>query len=115
MLTLFAKALLGAAAVILIALLSRSRNYYIAGLVPLFPTFALIAHSLVGAEQGPAALRTTALFGLWSLIPYAIYLAAVYFLAGRLELWGTLAAATAFWLVAATALVLIWSHLFFSE
>ncbi|MBL8793918.1 MAG: GlpM family protein [Planctomycetia bacterium] len=115
MLTLFARVLLGAAAVILIALLSRSRSYYIAGLVPLFPTFALIAHYIVGGAQGPAALRTTALFGLWSLIPYAIYLQAVYLLATRLELWATLAAATAFWLVTAAALVLIWSHIFSSE
>ncbi|HEX7686698.1 MAG TPA: GlpM family protein [Burkholderiaceae bacterium] len=39
------KCLLGAAAVLLIALLSRSRNFHLAGLVPLFPTFALIAHA----------------------------------------------------------------------
>jgi len=110
MLTLVARALLGAAAVVLIALLSRSRNYFIAGLVPLFPTFALIAHYIVGGEQGPAALRTTALFGLWSLLPYAIYLLVVYFLAPRLELWATLAAATVLWLIAAAALVALWSH-----
>lgn len=110
MLTLFARALLGAVAVVLIALLSRSRNYYIAGLVPLFPTFALVAHYIVGEEQGPAALRTTALFGLWSLIPYAVYLLMVYLLAERFELRTTLAAATGFWLVAAAALVVIWSR-----
>lgn len=38
------------AAVALIALLSRSRNFFIAGLAPLFPTFALIAHYIVGSK-----------------------------------------------------------------
>ncbi|WP_180983179.1 GlpM family protein, partial [Vibrio vulnificus] len=48
MISLFLKSLLGAAAVVIIALLSKSKNFYIAGLVPLFPTFALIAHFIVG-------------------------------------------------------------------
>jgi uncharacterized membrane protein (GlpM family) len=38
------KALIGALVVVLIGLLAKTRNYYIAGLVPLCPTFALIAH-----------------------------------------------------------------------
>lgn len=43
-----AKALLGAAVVLLVAALSRTRSYDVAGLVPLFPTFALVAHARVG-------------------------------------------------------------------
>ena len=50
MISLFLKCLLGTAAVLVIALLSRSRSFFIAGLVPLFPTFALIAHYIVGSE-----------------------------------------------------------------
>jgi membrane protein GlpM len=69
MMSLLLKCLLGAAAVLLIALLSKSKNFFIAGLVPLFPTFALIAHYIVGTERSAAELRTTALFGLWCLIP----------------------------------------------
>lgn len=108
--TLILRALIGAAAVIVIALLAKTRNYYVAGLVPLFPTFALIAHSIVGAERGPADLRTTALFGLWSMVPYAAYLLAVYWLAGRLNLAVVLLAATAVWFVAAFALIVVWSQ-----
>jgi membrane protein GlpM len=37
--------------------------------VPLFPTFALIAHYIVGTERSGADLQKTALFGLWSLFP----------------------------------------------
>lgn len=108
--TLLLKCLLGAAAVLVIALLSKTRSFYIAGLVPLFPTFALIAHYIVGSERGGADLRTTALFGLWSLLPYAVYLVAVYWLSVRLSLAGTLVAATAAWFAAAAVLLWAWTR-----
>ncbi len=111
MLSLFLKSLLGAAAVLAIALLSRSKVFFVAGLVPLFPTFALIAHAIVGTERGAADLRTTALFGLWSLLPYSIYLSIVYLLSVRCSLAMTLGAATLAWLVAAAILVFIWARL----
>src|SRR6218665_2848744 len=104
------KCLLGAAAVLIIALLSRSKSYYVAGLVPLFPTFALIAHYIVGSERGGADLRTTALFGLWSLLPYAVYLLLVYWLSVRLNLWPTLLIATLGWGLAAAVLLLVWGR-----
>ncbi|SFN48846.1 GlpM family protein [Variovorax sp. OV329] len=111
MTSLFLKCLLGALAVLLIALLSRTRNFFIAGLVPLFPTFALIAHYIVGSERSVADLRTTALFGLWSLIPYAVYLLAVYWLSVRYSLAGTLGLATVAWVLAAVVLLAAWTRL----
>lgn len=111
MLSLFLKSMLGALAVLAIALLSRSRLFFIAGLVPLFPTFALIAHYIVGTERSAADLRTTALFGLCSLIPYAVYLFAVYWFSLRCSLVATLSIATGAWLLAAAILVLAWSKL----
>lgn len=102
------KAAIGALLVIAIALLSKSRSFYIAGMVPLFPSFALIAHYVVGIERSPADLRATAAFGLCSLLPYGVYLAVVYHLAGRLPLWATLSLATLAWLAAAGCLLAIW-------
>ncbi len=67
---LLIKAALGALVVVLIGILAKTRNYYIAGLIPLFPTFALIAHYIVASERGTEALRTTIVFGMWSIIPY---------------------------------------------
>lgn len=105
MLSLILKCLLGALAVLVIALLSKSKNFAIAGLVPLFPTFALIAHYIVGTERTGADLRATALFGLWSLLPYALYLATVYIMCVRYSLVQTLSTATIAWLLAAGVLV----------
>ncbi|EPT8341767.1 GlpM family protein [Vibrio vulnificus] len=114
MISLFLKSLLGAAAVVIIALLSKSKNFYIAGLVPLFPTFALIAHFIVGSERSMEELRQTALFGLWSLLPYAAYLAAVYYFSYRFSLVTTLSAATVIWLMAASLLIGAWTKVMIS-
>lgn len=108
MFSLLIKCLFGALAVLAIAILSRSKVYYIAGLVPLFPTFALIAHVIVVQEQGTEALRKTALFGLWSLIPYAMYLITVYVFATKLTPWICLSLATLIWIVTAAVLVYFW-------
>jgi len=108
MVSLFLKCLLGALAVLLIALLSKSKSFVIAGLVPLFPTFALIAHYIVGTERSMEDLRITALFGLYSLIPYAAYLIAVYYFSYRFQLMGTLTLATATWVFFAYLLLIGW-------
>ena len=105
---LFLKCMLGAGVVLIISILSKSNAFYIAGLVPLFPTFALIAHVIVFQQKGAEALQKTALFGLWSLIPYAIYLIAVYVLATRMSMWSCLGLATLCWVVAAAGLIYGW-------
>ena len=105
---LFLKCMLGAGVVLIISILSKSKAFYIAGLVPLFPTFALIAHVIVYQQKGAEALQKTALFGLWSLIPYAVYLVAVYVLATRMSMWSCLGLATVCWVVAAAGLIYGW-------
>lgn len=105
---LFLKCMFGAGVVLIISILSKSKAFYIAGLVPLFPTFALIAHVIVFQQKGAEALQKTALFGLWSLIPYAIYLVAVYVLATRMSMWSCLGLATLCWVVAAAGLIYGW-------
>jgi membrane protein GlpM len=108
---LFFKALLGAAVVLIIAALSKTKNYYIAGLVPLFPTFALIAHYIVGKGRSIDDLKTTIVFGMWSIIPYFVYLATLYVMVDRLRLEASLAVAAVAWLMAATVLVTVWVRL----
>ncbi|GLX88007.1 membrane protein [Pseudomonas weihenstephanensis] len=108
---LILKAALGAGVVIILAMLAKTKNYYIAGLVPLFPTFALIAHYIVGKERSLDDLKTTIVFGMWSIIPYFVYLAALYLLVDRMRLEASLALAAVAWLMAATVLVSVWVRL----
>ncbi len=112
MVSLFLKCLAGSAAVLLIALLSKSKIFFISGLVPLFPTFALIAHYIVGSERTTADLRTTALFGLYSLLPYASYLIAVYYFSYKFNLVWTLSIAMVVWLVFAFILLVGWTRFY---
>ena len=108
---LILKAALGAAVVIVLAMLAKTKNYYIAGLVPLFPTFALIAHYIVGKGRSVDDLKTTIVFGMWSIIPYFVYLATLYVLVVRMRLEASLALAAVAWLMAATVLVSVWVRL----
>ena len=108
---LILKAALGAGVVIILAMLAKTKNYYIAGLVPLFPTFALIAHYIVGKSRSVDDLKTTIVFGMWSIIPYFDYLAALYVLVDRMRLEASLALAAVAWLMAATVLVSVWVRL----
>ncbi|WP_426245883.1 GlpM family protein [Pseudomonas sp. TWR3-1-1] len=105
------KAALGAGVVIILAMLAKTKNYYIAGLVPLFPTFALIAHYIVGKGRSLDDLKTTIVFGMWSIIPYFVYLAALYLLVDRMRIEASLALAAVAWLMAATVLVSVWVRL----
>ena len=102
------KALLGAAAVILIQFFAQSKSYYIAGLVPLFPTFALISHYLVGTQRPVTELRATIVFGMLSLVPYLLYLITLYCLVGRFKLTSSLVGATTVWILTAGVLIAIW-------
>lgn len=106
---LLLKAILGAAVVLLIGVLSKTRNYYIAGLLPLFPTFALIAHYIVGSERGIEALRTTIIFGMWAIVPYFVYLLSLWWLVGIYRLPVALTAAVGCWVVAAWLLITLWA------
>ncbi|EMM0381514.1 GlpM family protein [Pluralibacter gergoviae] len=107
---LLIKAALGALVVVLIGILAKTRNYYIAGLIPLFPTFALIAHYIVASERGTEALRTTIVFGMWSIIPYFLYLLSLWYFTGFLRLSLALGGAVACWGLSAWLLILLWGR-----
>jgi len=92
------KALLGALIVILIDFLSRSRKFYVfSGLIPLFPTFALIAHIFVYTKQGAEGVKNTAIFGMYSLLPYLAYLIGIYIFIDKLNFLITIFLALIFW------------------
>ena len=107
---LLIKAALGALVVVLIGMLSKTKNYYIAGLIPLFPTFALIAHYIVATERGIEALRTTIVFGMWSIIPYFFYLLSLWYFTGFLRLPLALTGAVLCWSLSAWVLIACWSR-----
>ena len=108
MIELSVKALLGAMIVIIIHFFSKTSNFFIAGLLPLFPSLALVAHVIIGTSRPIADLKTTALFGVFSMIPYLGYLLSVIFCADKFRLFHTLIISVVVWCLLATLLILTW-------
>lgn len=107
---LFIKAAIGGLIVVLIEILSSSKNYYIAALVPLFPFFGLIAYYIVGTQRGVQELKNTIIFGMLSLIPYLVFLIALYFFIKILKVEYSLMLASAAWLFISIILVIVWNN-----
>lgn len=105
---LFIKAIAGALIVILISLVSLTKNYFLAGLINLFPIFALISHIIVN-QRGILELKNTALFGMLSLIPYFAYLLGVYLLSGKVPLWVNLLISIIVWSLFALIIYILWT------
>ena len=107
---LLLKALMGAAVVVIIQVVARSRRTYLAGLVPLFPTFTLISHYIVGSQRPVSDLKATIRFGIVSLFPYCTYMGVLYLLVDRVSLTVALLGAALAWIAAAAILIRVWPH-----
>lgn len=75
---------IGVALVVLMSALARTEHSWLNGLIPLFPTFALIGQTTTWLSRGNAAAQDVAFIGFFALIPYFAYLAMVYFFAETL-------------------------------
>lgn len=105
---LLLQSLAGALIVILISIASTSKNYFLAGLIPLFPAFSLIAYAVIG-QKGTMELKSTAIFGMLSLIPYLAFLLSIYFFANKLPLHLNLILSTTIWLIFAIFIYIFWT------
>lgn len=103
------KGVLGALVAISLHFAVSSRYYYLAGLIPLFPTFALFAHTMFASGGRAMDMQISAQFGMLSLVPYGVYLLLVWWLALRMNLWFTLSVATVGWAAVALIIVLLWN------
>jgi len=102
------KALIGAVIVILIQLISNTKNYYVAALIPLFPFFGLISYYIIGTERGIKDLKNAIVFGVLSLIPYFAFLVTLYFTVDRYRIGYSLIIASIIWFVIAILLIVFW-------
>jgi uncharacterized membrane protein (GlpM family) len=102
---------IGFALVLLMTILGRTEWNWMNGLIPLFPTFALIGQSATYAARGDAAARSVALVGLGALIPYAAYLLTVAYLSEGLGFPRAAAIGIGLWAICAGVLIAVRSHL----
>jgi uncharacterized membrane protein (GlpM family) len=100
------KAIVGGLVTAAIALLSRRGNV-LPGILPLFPTFAVIALLLVGAKGDNTGFREACLAGAKTIPAYLAFLAVCYFAVGHFDYRIALAGGLVVWLVVALGIFLI--------
>lgn len=97
----------GLCAVIVMAILARTELNWLNGLIPLFPVLALAGQTSAFVSQGSAAAQNVARIGIYSLVPYLLYLVAVYFLSTSLGFPRAAMIGLVAWSVAACAVVYV--------
>ena len=97
------KGIVGGLVTAAIVWLSRRGNT-LPGILPLFPTFALIALLIVGAKGDNAGFRETCIAGALTIPAYLAFLAVCYFAVDRFDYRIALIAGLAAWLVAAVGI-----------
>ena len=85
--------------------------FYLAALAPLFPTFTLISHFIVGTERSPADLKVALIFSMLGVIPHLIYTLVVFFSISYISLYKALLLGVVAWTVAAAILVVAWQYM----
>ncbi|MER2164543.1 MAG: GlpM family protein [Psychrobacter alimentarius] len=105
------KMLIGAVMVLVIQLFAQTRFFYLAALAPLFPTFALISHFIVGTERSQADLKVALIFSILGVIPHLVYTLVVFVGINYISLYKALMLGVFAWIIAAAILVLTWQYI----
>ena len=92
------KGIVGGLLTALIAILSKRGNT-LPGILPLFPTFAIIALAIVGAKGEAAGFREACLAGAKTIPAYLAFLGVSYLTIGSIDYRLAIAAGVAAWLV----------------
>jgi uncharacterized membrane protein (GlpM family) len=99
------KGIVGGLVTAAIVWLSRRGNT-LPGILPLFPTFALIALLVVGAKNNDAGFREACLAGAKTIPAYLAFLAVCYFAVDRVDYRIALAGGLATWFIVALGIFL---------
>ena len=100
------KGVIGGLLTALIALASKRGNT-LPGILPLFPTFAVIALAVVGAKGSADGFREACLAGVKAMPAYLAFLAACWVLSDWLDYRWAIACGLAAWLLVASAVFLL--------
>jgi membrane protein GlpM len=104
------KMLIGALMVLVIQLFAQTRFFYLAALAPLFPTFTLISHFLVGTQRSAADFKVALVFSMLGVIPHLVYTLLVFFTFSDMGLYKALILGVLGWVVAAAILIFAWQQ-----
>jgi uncharacterized membrane protein (GlpM family) len=99
------KGIVGGLVTAAIVFLSKRGNT-LPGILPLFPTFAVIALFVIGAKGDAAGFRETCIAGAKTIPAYLAFLGVCYLMVGRVDYRLAVAGGLAAWLAVALGLFL---------
>lgn len=102
------KGVLGAFVAIAIHYAIMGKYSFLSGLIVAAPIFALFAHVALASAGRALDLQGSVHFHLLSMVPTAIYLVMVWWLATRTNIWFALIVAALCWAISASTLVAVW-------
>ena len=83
----------------IIAIISKTNNYFLAMVVPFFPTFTIVA-LLNNFERSPLEIKSMLIYGLISLPSLVVFYLAMYLLIDHLSLGVSVMVSLLFWSIA---------------
>lgn len=92
--------IVGGTLVVIINLIGKSQNSFVAGLAMLFPAITLLGYYFLSLSQH-SALSKTVLFSIWSLPTSLAFLLTLYFTIDKIPIMQSLALGIVSWFITA--------------
>jgi len=90
--------------------ISKTNNYYIAGLVLSFPGLSILAYYFMYIEQGVSKVRVTTYFAMLSAIPFVTFLLVLNFTLKKYNIYNSILVSSMVWITASSILIVIWKN-----
>lgn len=105
---LFIKCIVAVVIMIAIHYISKTNNYYIAGLVLSFPGLSILAYYFMYKEQGALKVRITTYFAILSAIPFVIFLLVLNIMLKKHSILNSILVSSVAWIFFSSILIIIW-------
>jgi len=110
-LNLFIKCLVAVIVMIAVHYISKTNNYYIAGLVLSFPGLSIISYYFMYQEQGALKVRVTTYFAMLSAIPFVIFLLVLNYILKKYNIFNSILVSSIVWVISSSILIIVWKNL----
>lgn len=110
LLDLFIKCVMAVIIMGIVHYISKTDNYYIAGLVLSFPGLSILAYYFMYIEQGALKVRETIHFAIVSAIPFIIFLLVLNHTLKSYNLFNSIVISSMVWLFLSSILIIAWKN-----
>ena len=107
---LFIKCFVAVIIMIAVDYISKTNNYYIAGLVLSFPGLSILAYYFMYIEQGVSKVRVTTYFAMLASIPFVTFLLVLNFTLKKYDIYNSIFVSSLVWITASSILIVIWKN-----